>query len=121
MTVVTFSLTLETDLSSYDAEETKASLATLYDVPAESISLSIMAASLQLNVTIFPVDASPSGAAALSNTINSKGEDEVSQALSTVASITAAHVEVVVEEYESTCPTGCVLVACVRACVARNH
>ena len=54
ITVVTFGLTLEADVSAYDAVATRASLASLYGVPADSISLTIVSGSLELQVTIEP-------------------------------------------------------------------
>ena len=58
MPVVSFGITLETELSDYAEGDTKARLARLYNVSVDAISLSVEAGSLKLRVAIVPADRS---------------------------------------------------------------
>ena len=53
MPVVSFGITLETELSEYDEDDTKTRLARLYNVSFDAISLSVEAGSLKLYVEVF--------------------------------------------------------------------
>ena len=106
VSVVTFALTLESDLSSYDPNATRTTLASLYDVPAASISLTVQAGSLQLLVSIRPPNSTDAGVAALAETIRSTPPEELSAQLEVNATVAAVLTTTVLEEYEATCPKG---------------
>ena len=106
VSVVTFGLTLETDLSNYDPASTKIRLASLYDVPASSISLTVQAGSLQLVVTIRPSDGSDAGAESLRETIRTTTTEELTAELQVNATAATVETITVAEEYEATCPKG---------------
>ena len=107
MSVVSFGITLEAELSDYDEGDTKAMLARLYNVSVDAISLSVEAGSLKLRVTILPTDRSEGGVAALTGAIESKIVVEMSAVLGRNATVTTAvNTEEVEEEYEEACPMG---------------
>jgi hypothetical protein len=106
--VVSFGITLETELSDYDEGDTKARLARLYNVSVDAISLSVEAGSLKLRVAIVPADRSEGGVAALAGAIESKKiMAEMSTVLGSNATVTTSvNTEEAVEEYEATCALG---------------
>ena len=131
--VVTFDLTLDSDVTEYDAVDTRTRLASLYSVLPEWISLRIVPASvqqhggggrrllaqLQLNVTIKPPADSDgtTTVADLLSTVQSTSDAELTSALGASATRGLVAVEVVEEEYEATCPAGSwcsvgIMVAC---------
>jgi hypothetical protein len=63
--VLAFELTLEAQLADYDEDDTKARLASLYNVSADAIAITLEAASLKLAIAIVPADRSAGGVAAL--------------------------------------------------------
>ncbi len=108
MPVVSFGITLETELSDYDEDDTKTRLARLYNVSVDAISLSVEAGSLKLRVAIVPADRSEGGVAALAGAIESEQiMAEMSTVLGSNATVTTTvDTEAAVEEYEATCPLG---------------
>ena len=104
--VVTFNLTLEADLSTFDEEATKGHLGLLYGVPASAIALAVEAGSLQLTVTISSADSTAADADKLATTISSTGAAELEAALGSVASIAAVATALVTEEYAAACDAG---------------
>ena len=80
VTVVTFELTLEGDITAYDAEATKASLAQLHGLPVASISLEVVSGSVQLRVTIRPADESSAEIARLTGAIEATTPAELAGA-----------------------------------------
>ena len=125
VTVVTFGLTLDADLASYDEAATKRGLAFLYGVDPDDIELSVAAGSLQLTVTITREVAASDGsdgsdgdgsatdaeaaAAELRATITATAANatKMRQALGSEATISSdVEARVVREEYEATCPAG---------------
>ena len=107
VTVVSFGLTLDADISSYDAAATRAKLAALYNVPSSSISLTVVSGSLELRVTIEPLSEAEDAVAVLSSTVASMGTAELTAALDvSVSVVTSTVMEQVEREYEATCPKG---------------
>jgi len=107
VTVVTFGLTLDADVSSYDPVATKAKLASLYSISADSISLTVVSGSLELQVTIAPASETEDAVSALRSTVASIDTVELTAALEVnVSVVTSAVAEQVEREYEATCPKG---------------
>ena len=104
--VISFEVTLEAELADYNEDDTKVSLALLYNVSADAISLTVEAGSLKLSVTILPVDRSEGGVAALTSAIESKSMAEMSALLGSNATISDVQMGEKEEEYEATCPKG---------------
>jgi len=105
--VISFGVTLEAELSDYNEDDAKASLALLYNVSTDTISLTVEAGSLKLSVIILPMDRSEGGVAALTSVIESKNVGEMSAILgSNVTTISVVQTGEVDEEYEATCPKG---------------
>ena len=107
MPVLAFELTLEAQLHDYDEADTKAGLASLYNVSADAISITLEAASLKLAIAIVPADRSAGGVAALRGTIESRSAAQVSALLGSDAAVTSSvRTEEAEEQYEATCPRG---------------
>ena len=105
VTVVTFGLTLETDLATYDAAATRDGLAELYNVSPDRISLSVEAGSLRLSVTIRA--ATGSEVSALIANVSSTSAVQLAEALgSNVTAVENVMTQVVEEEFEAECPMG---------------
>ena len=104
VTVVTFDLTLEGDITEYNALATKMALSQLHGVPVASISLEVVPASVQLRVTIRPAD--ESSAETVRAGIEATTPAQLVQAFGSGATVTAVAVEQAEEEFEATCPTG---------------
>jgi len=105
--VLAFELTLEAQLDDYDEADTKARLASLYNVSADAISITLEAASLKLAISIVPADRSAGGVAALRGTIESRSAAQVSAQLGSDAAVTSSvRTEEAEEQYEATCPRG---------------
>ena len=105
--MLAFELTLEAQLDDYDEADTKARLASLYNVSADAISITLEAASLKLAISIVPADRSAGGVAALRGTIESRSAAQVSAQLGSDAAVTSSvRTEEAEEQYEATCPRG---------------
>ena len=108
VSVVTLTLTLQSEVASYDANATRARLASLYGVAADAISLTLVPGSVVLRVTIVPATDGAEAAAALVDTVRARSSaQQLTQALSVDADVAGAvDVEQVEQEYRATCPTG---------------
>ena len=106
ISVVHFHLTVATDLSSYNAEATKAGLAALYGVHIDAISLTVEAGSLLLAVTIKSADASEASLALLIDAVNSTSASLLTAAVGSDAAVQQVQATTVQEEYEAACPRG---------------
>ena len=100
--VVTFSLFLDTDLSSYDPEATQDTLASLYGVARDAISVEVEAGSLRLVVSIKPVHQSDEALALLIEAINSTSAQNLTAAMGISATLEQIEANVSQEEYEAT-------------------
>ena len=106
VTVVTFGLTLEGDITAYNEVATKTALSALHGVPVHAISLEVVPASVQLRVTIRPADQSSTEMSRLTGSIEATTSTQLIQAFGSGATLTAVTVEEEEEEYEATCPAG---------------
>ena len=107
VTVVTFGLTLEGDITAYDEDATRTTLSELYDnVPAASIALTVVSGSVQLLVTITPADESSAEVDRLTGAIEATTPAQLAGAFGSTATITAVRAVPIERDFETTCPRG---------------